>query len=164
MAMTIQPTSATEIIGTAFSLIGQRCNGDSRALAAIAGLRLIRSTIAEHAGYGATCQLDEWLAATVARARRNLNRKLPVVPLPASTEASYGADLIARDAVLSCFFLNGEADDNNLILAAADALVEALTGALGGPPPWDALFTKLQEEEPAGTLESGAGHRMIMLQ
>jgi hypothetical protein len=164
MAMTIQPTSATDIIGAAFSLIGQRCNGAANALAAIAGLRLIRSTIAEHAGYGATCQLDEWLASTVARARRNLDRKLPVVPLPTSAQASYGADLIARDAVLSCFFLNGEADDNNLILAAADALLAALTGALRGPPSWDALLARLQEEEPAATLEGGAGQRMIMLQ
>ena len=160
----VQPGDAAAIVGSALEIIGQRHDARSRALATVSALRLIRSTIQEHAGLGATRQFDEWLADRVDDHRRQLDRKLPVMKLPDAKAAAYRADLIARDAVLSCFFLNGQTPDNTLILTAAGTLVDALAAALGGPPAWDLLLARLQEEEPEGSLDLAASSGMIMLQ
>jgi hypothetical protein len=167
MATLVQPEVAAEIIGSAFDVLSDRHPAAEQVQGALAGLRLVRQAIHEHAGYAAMRQFDDWLFEQVEQRRHQAilrGATVPVGPVPEVTSGTARASQIVRDAVFSCFFLNAHAPGNSLLLTGSGALLDAIEEAQGALPDWPVLMDAIQIEDERGVLEETAGGGMIRLQ
>jgi hypothetical protein len=145
MATSVTPQQAALVIRSALDLVRARSSAQDTAYAAIAGLRLIRANVLEHAGYAAMRQVDDWLFESLSERRRQclISRgRVGDATLPEPGGGAAGASIILCDAVLSCFFLNYEGG-NAPMLVAADNLLEALIASVEGLPAWGDLIDVL---------------------
>lgn len=166
MFTTDTPRQAAQLLDRALRLVRARHEPADLAHAALAGLRLVRSTIDSQAGYGAMREFDDWLRGRLdERGRRRLpGRPVHPPPLPdLSPRAGTGAvraSIIVCDAVHTCMFLNAATPQNSLLLLASERLLDALCEGAGGAPSWPRLSDALgagsgeigyEPQQPEGT-------------
>ena len=109
--------------------------------ASVAGLQLVREAVSEHAGYAALRQYDDWLGEQLATRRRRRLRsgEGPGVILPLPADTPLRPIQIVREAVQSCFLLNGHAPGNALLLVASESLLDGIVDSVGLPARDDLL-------------------------
>jgi hypothetical protein len=160
---TVLPQHAALVIDGALALARARHPRGDVAAASLAGLALVRNTVAEHAGYAAMRQYDDWLVEQLAeRRRRRPAAAAAVVELPAPAGAPWRPVQIVREAVQSCLLMNGHAPGNTLLLAASEALLDGVIADVGLPDR-DSLVTALDARPERDGDETGE-MRTVLLQ
>ncbi len=155
MTTPVDPKMAADLVRDAAGHLRPRHSGADIALGAMAGLGLLRSAVLEHAGYNAMRLLDDWLRAQIDE--RRSSRDLAADPPESTTLPEPGLGFqrsatILKDAVYTCFFFNPQAPGNELLLSAADALLDLVDQSLGTIPPWAIVQNALGDAtiEPGG--------------
>jgi hypothetical protein len=133
----------------------------------MAGLGLLRGVILEQAGYNAMRQLDDWLRTQLdeRRVRRSpAGVEAGMASLPEPGPGFHRAATVMKDAVYTCLFFHPHAPGNELLLAAAGALVDLVVETLGEVPSWAAVHDALGESTTELGGDTPQPHGMILLQ
>lgn len=145
MTTQIEPRHAALVIEGALAIARASHDAPAVAAASLSGLSLVRQAVSEHAGYAALRQYDDWLGEQLASRRRRHMRTGDAqgVALPEPATTPWRPVQIMREAVQSCFLLNGHADGNSLLLVASESLLDGVISSVGGFPDTDALLAAL---------------------
>ncbi|ALG71020.1 hypothetical protein VY88_03740 [Azospirillum thiophilum] len=136
------------ILGTALTAAAKRGGSGDVVRGLIAGLRILRATVEEEAGYTMAAAVDNairtrLLADNLSRLR--VSGQTPqAVPLPGPGPGSSAAAAIFESAAESCLTVNAHAEDNGPLEHAVFAFTAQLLQQLGGAPEWRSLAGELR--------------------
>lgn len=138
----------TAILGTAVAAAAKRGASGDVVRGLIAGLRVLRATVEEEAGYTMAAAVD-----TAIRTRllvdnlskfRTTGLEPEAIPLPAPGPGATAAAAIFESAAESCLTVNAHAEDNGPLEHAVFAFTTQLLQQLGGAPEWRCLAGELR--------------------
>lgn len=136
------------ILGTAVAAAAKRGGNGDVVRGLIAGLRILRATVEEEAGYTMAAAVDNairtrLLADNLSRLRVS-GEKPQAVPLPDPGPGASAAAAIFESAAESCLTVNAHAEDNGPLETAVFAFTAQLLQQLGGAPEWRSLVGELR--------------------
>ncbi|MBP2299428.1 hypothetical protein [Azospirillum picis] len=136
------------ILGTAVAAAAKRGGSGDVARGLIAGLRILRATVEEEAGYTMAAAVDNAirtrLLADNLSQLRVTGQKPEAVPLPVPGPGATAAAAIFESAAESCLTVNAHAEDNGPLEHAVFAFTAQLLQQLGGAPDWRSLAGELR--------------------
>ncbi len=138
----------TAILGTAVAAAAKRGASGDVARGLIAGLRVLRATVEEEAGYTMAAAFDtairtRLLVDNLAKLRTT-GHEPEAIPLPAPGPAATATVAIFESAAESCLTINSHAEDNGPLEHAVFAFTTQLLQQLGGAPEWRCLAGELR--------------------
>lgn len=136
------------ILGTAVAAAAKRGASGDVARGLIAGLRVLRATVEEEAGYTMAAAVDtairtRLLVDNLAKLRTT-GHEPEAIPLPLPGPGASAAAAIFESAAESCLTVNGHAEDNGPLEHAVFAFTAQLLQQLGGAPEWRCLAGELR--------------------
>ncbi|MCG5241787.1 hypothetical protein [Azospirillum doebereinerae] len=136
------------ILGTAVAAAAKRGASGDVARGLIAGLRVLRATVEEEAGYTMAAAVDtairtRLLVDNLAKLRTT-GQEPEAIPLPAPGPGAGAAAAIFESAAESCLTVNAHAEDNGPLEHAVFAFTTQLLQQLGGAPEWRSLVGELR--------------------
>ncbi|AWK87539.1 hypothetical protein [Azospirillum thermophilum] len=142
------------ILGTAVAAAAKRGGTGDVAHGLIAGLRILRSTVEEEAGYSMAAAVDtairtRLLVENMSRLRTT-GQEPVAIPLPPPGPGATAAAAIFESAAESCLTVNAHAADNAPLEQAVFAFTTQLLQQLGGAPEWRDLSGALRRRGPGG--------------
>jgi len=143
------------ILGTAVAAAAKRGASGDVARGLIAGLRVLRATVEEEAGYTMAAAVDtairtRLLVDNLAKLRTT-GQEPEAIPLPAPGPGAGAAAAIFESAAESCLTVNAHAEDNGPLEHAVFAFTTQLLQQLGGAPEWRSLVGELRRESGDGS-------------
>ncbi len=138
----------TAILGTAVAAAARRGASGDVAHGLIAGLRVLRATVEEEAGYTMAAAVDTAIHTRLLvdnlAILRSTGHAPRAIPLPPPGPGASAATAIFENAAESCLTINGHAGDNRPLEQAVFAFTAQLLHQLGGAPEWRCLAGELR--------------------
>ncbi|WP_042703090.1 hypothetical protein [Azospirillum sp. B506] len=152
------------ILGTAVAAAAKRGGRGDVVRGLIAGLRILRATVEEEAGYTMAAAVDNairsrLLADNLSRLRVS-GEKPQAVPLPDPGPGASVAAIIFESAAESCLTVNAHAEDNGPLETAVFAFTAQLLQQLGGAPEWRSLAGELRR--PLAVMPDAGGEEVTL--